>query len=258
MHIREFLSSLEEIIPLDLQEDWDNSGLQVGQLDQKLKGTLVCLDVTLDILDQALEEGCNLIISHHPMIFSGVKSIGGPDALSEKIIKAIKNDLVIYASHTSCDLADGGINDYFFKKMQMDKISYISELSPGLGYGAYGEIEAVATKNLVKKIASTMDIDGLILYGDPEKIISKLGFIGGSGASFIGDSLNLGLDLYITGDIKHHDALDAMEAGLSILDLGHHNSERHFVDLIGDWAEENGGGKVVKNHGDEKNFRNIF
>ncbi len=258
MLIREYLAKFEEVIDPSLQEDWDNSGLQVGNPEAELKGVVVCLDVTREVIDQAIDLGANVIISHHPLIFSGLKSLSYQDVLGAKLIKAIKNDILIYSSHTSCDLAPGGINDYFFEKLGLEKISYISQVGENLGYGAYGRVEGKTSRDLIAMIKEEFDMEDLTLYGDEDQVLSKVGFVGGSGASFIDDALALDLDLYISGDIKHHDAMDAMERGLSILDLSHYNSERHFIDLAADLSEKITGQKAYKVYSDPKYLRKIF
>lgn len=122
MKITQILGAIEEFAPLPLQESFDNSGLQIGDISQKVKGILLCLDVTEDVVDEAIELDCNLIISHHPLLFHPVKTITGKNYIERCIIKACKHGLVIYSAHTNLDNTQGGVNFYFAEKIGLQNI----------------------------------------------------------------------------------------------------------------------------------------
>ena len=117
MKIKDILNALERFAPLPLQDGFDNSGLQIGLTDVEATGALLCLDVTEDIIDEAIKKGCNLVIAHHPLLFKGYKSITGKDYVERCILKAIKNDIVVYAAHTNLDNAPGGVNYKIAEKL---------------------------------------------------------------------------------------------------------------------------------------------
>jgi len=132
MNISQVIEILEEVAPLALQENFDNSGLQVGDITQKVKGILLCLDVTEEVLDEALELDCNLIISHHPLLFKPIKKLSGKTYIERCVIKACKNDLVIYSAHTNMDNACGGVNYYLAEKLGLQNLRILSPKNDGL------------------------------------------------------------------------------------------------------------------------------
>ena len=132
MKIKEIVSALERFAPLPLQDGFDNAGLQVGLTDAEVTGALLCLDVTEAVLDEAITLGYNLVVSHHPLMFKGCKSITGTDYVERCILKAIKNDLVIYSAHTNLDNAMGGVNYKIAEKIGLKNIRFLSEKEDGL------------------------------------------------------------------------------------------------------------------------------
>ena len=122
MKIKEIVSALERFAPLPLQDGFDNAGLQIGLTDAETTGALLCLDVTEAVLDEAISLGCNLVISHHPLLFKGYKSITGKDYVERCILKAIKNDIVIYSAHTNLDNAPGGVNFKIAEKIGLKNV----------------------------------------------------------------------------------------------------------------------------------------
>ncbi|NDW12912.1 Nif3-like dinuclear metal center hexameric protein [Bacteroides sp. 214] len=127
MKIKEIVSALERFAPLPLQDGFDNAGLQLGLTEADVTGALLCLDVTEAVLDEAIELGYNLVISHHPLIFKGYKSITGKDYVERCILKAIKNDIVIYSAHTNLDNATNGVNYKIAEKIGLKNIRFLSE-----------------------------------------------------------------------------------------------------------------------------------
>jgi len=126
MKIKEIVSALERFAPLPLQDGFDNAGLQIGLTEAEATGALLCLDVTESIIDEAITLGYNLVISHHPLIFKGYKSITGKDYVERCILKAIKNDIVIYSAHTNLDNAPGGVNFKIAEKIGLSNVRILS------------------------------------------------------------------------------------------------------------------------------------
>lgn len=126
MRIREILSVIEQRAPIFLQEDFDNSGIQVGDANQEAKGALLCIDVTEDVLDEAITLGCNLVISHHPLAFRKFKSLTGKNYVERCMVKAIKNDIVVYAAHTNLDNAKEGINQYLANMLGLQNVRILA------------------------------------------------------------------------------------------------------------------------------------
>lgn len=259
MLIRDFIDLFESEIPLSLQDDWDNSGWQLGDKDSDLKGILLCVDVTEDVIDQAISLGANLIVAHHPILFRPTKSLDMDYFITRKLIKAAKNDICIYACHTPIDVHKNGLNSYVFKKIgfkSQDKLIYTYEDN---GYGDVSSFPTRKVWDLADQIKERLDLDYIILYGDEEKEVGKVCLVTGSGASFLPECLRQKVELLITADVGHHDAMDAQEQGIIVMDLGHYQSERFFNELllekINKMAPEV---KVFLQEESEKYLRKIF
>ncbi|MDO4779009.1 MAG: Nif3-like dinuclear metal center hexameric protein [Tissierellia bacterium] len=229
MLIGEFLDLFESKFPSNIQEEWDNSGLQVGDCGDELKGILLCVDVSSESVEMAESKGCNLIISHHPIIFDELKSIEKSHFIGKKIFSAIEKKISIYSTHTAIDA--NGLNFYVFKKMGYASEGNISMLNENYGYGDFSETDE-SVLDIISKIKDVFNIDHALYYGDYSARINKVGLVTGSGMDFLGECINKNLDLYITADVKHHDALDAVEQGLNLLDIGHYDSEKLFIDYL--------------------------
>ena len=128
MQIADIISLIEEVAPISLQEEYDNAGMQIGDKNQEATGALLCIDVTEDILDEAIQKGFNLIISHHPLLFKGLKNITGKNYIERIVIKAIKNDIAIYAAHTNLDNAFGGVNFKIAEKLKLENVKILSPI----------------------------------------------------------------------------------------------------------------------------------
>ena len=228
MEIRELIDKLCEKYPLDLQEDWDNSGLQIGNLDNELKNVLISLDLEEEGVDMAIENDCNLIITHHPYLFNGTKSIDFTDSFYNRLEKVIKNDISVFAMHTNLDIAADGLNDNICQILDIQK-AQVLELDKDLGLGRYGEIEKTKAKDFARKVKEILKANELVCYGDMEKEISKVAVCGGAGSSLFDDAIIKGCDLMITGDVSYHMGMDYVNRGLVIIDPGHFASENHII-----------------------------
>ena len=232
MLIKEFLSRFEEVIPANYQDDWDNSGLQVGDTNVEIKGIFVCLDVTNEVIEEARLLGANLILSHHPILFRSTKKLDYDFFISKKIIDAIKNDIVIYSSHTAIDVNEKGLNQFVFKEMGFRSKGKIEVTEVPHGYGDFTDIPPAKIEHLAEQIKERLELDHIVFYGDDQRLVSKIGLVTGAGSSFLERVVQLGIELYITADVKHHEAMDALEQGINVMDLGHYPSEKLFNVLV--------------------------
>lgn len=228
MEIRELIEKLCEKYPLDLQEDWDNSGLQIGNLDNKLKNVLISLDLEDEGVDKAIENNCNLIITHHPYLFNGTKSIDFTDQFYNRLEKVVKNDITVFAMHTNLDIASDGLNDNLCEILGI-KDTNVLELDKEVGLGRYGHIEEIIARDFAQKVKEILKANELICYGDTTKKVSKIGVCGGAGQSLFEDALSRGCDLMITGDVSYHMGMDYSNRGLFLIDAGHFASENHVI-----------------------------
>ncbi len=221
--------------------EWDNVGLLIGDRENDIKKVLCCLDISSKVIDYAVENDFDLIMSHHPMLFKPIKKIVLDDPIGYRIIKAIKNDVAIYAAHTNLDSSINGLNDYVLSLMDLE-FEYIYEEESYNKPIRYIELKhSMSIYDIVSIVKIALNTDNIKLIFDEyynSKMIKKISIVTGSGADFIPLVKNK-VDLMLTADIKHHEALDALENGLSIIDFGHHESESPSIDIISDFLEEN-------------------
>lgn len=229
MQIRDLINKLEEKYPFELQEEWDNSGLQVGNPDDQLKGVVLSLDLEEEAIDCALKDGkANLIITHHPYLFNPTKSIDFRDSFYNRLKRCIKNDITVYAFHTNLDIALGGVNDNLADILGLRDIKSL-ELGKDLGLGRFGYIDKQPTEIFLKNVKEKLQASGIVVYGNYDKMIEKIALCGGAGSFLIEDALNQSCDLIVTGDIKYHEAMDLSNKGIIIADVGHFASENHII-----------------------------
>ena len=233
MRIAQIIKTIEAFAPLALQEDFDNSGLQVGDVSQKLQGILLCLDVTQEVVDEAIELDCNLIISHHPLLFHPLRTLTGQTYIERCVIKACKNDLVIYAAHTNLDNAPGGMNFYLAEKIGLQNIRFLKPNELG-GSGAIGELVAPEEEeSFLERIQDIFQLKCLKHSPFTGKMIQEVALCGGSGAFLIPNALEAGADVFLTGEARYNDYYD-VEDQLLLAVLGHYETEHYTKELFFD------------------------
>lgn len=339
---RTFIDKIEQRYPQNLSEDWDNVGLLIGDAEAEIKRILVCLELNENVANEAVEKHADMIVSHHPLIFTPLKKIVRSDYISRQIIKLIKNDINLYAMHTNFDAAAHGMNDILASRLELNDIKplhaskasgiykiavYVPRkyadkvrsamFAAGAGctgnysqssfnadgtstflpqegsnpfIGTIGQVEhvnevkvetIVKEKDLQNVISSMLSahpyeeaafdviklenpvVDGigrcgftentvsfmefcnfvkqklnipeLSVSGDLEKKINKAAVIGGSGMDYIDDAINAGCDVIVTGDVKHHSAIDAVSRGICVIDGGHYFTEINSIPYISDY-----------------------
>lgn len=237
MKIKDVIKFLEERFPLSLQEDWDNSGLQIGNIENDLTNIMISLDLDEQTIQKAKEKSCNLIINHHPFLFSSIKSIDLNEEKGKIIKDLIKNDITVFAMHTNLDIGKGGVNDNLAKLLELKDISNLdtNNENPIARFGYTDEITAYDFSKFVKE---KLNCKGLILYGDKNKKIKKVALCGGAGSDFISDAIKKDCDLIVTSDVKYHEAIDNCKK-INIVDPGHFASENHIIYMIKDLLEKN-------------------
>ncbi|WP_300408156.1 Nif3-like dinuclear metal center hexameric protein [Lagierella sp.] len=226
MKIIDLINKFEEDCPLDLQEDWDNSGLQIDFSNESLRGIVIGLDLSKELLDFTIEKNCNFIFLHHPFFFESIKSLNFYGVRGKILEKIIKNKITVYSAHTNFDKVSFGVSDILANRLELKDIQTLLPVDEiGNGLGKFGVIEKQTLLNWAEKVKGLLGLPNLIIYGNLDRVISRVGVVGGSGSFAIDRAVQLELDLLITGDIKYHDGQKAMENNLAILDIGHYNSE---------------------------------
>lgn len=243
MKIKEITSYLEEIAPLAYQENYDNCGLIVGDKNTDVNGTLITLDCTEAIVDEAIETGCNLIIAHHPIIFTGLKKLNGSNYIERTVIKAIKNNIAIYAIHTNLDNVHNGVSAKIANKLGLRNCKILcpkdEKNSINVGSGILGELaESVESKVFLESLKTIMQTDCVRHTSLVKNTIKKVAVCGGSGSFLLSHAKALDADIFISADFKYHDFFDA-ENDIIIADIGHYESEQFTKDLIYDLLTKN-------------------
>lgn len=228
MKISDIIAALESVAPLGLQEGYDNAGLQIGNADAECSGALLCVDITPTVIDEAREKGCNLVISHHPLFFKGVKQLVGSTIQQEAAISAIKNDIAVYSAHTNLDNAPHGVNRKFAEMLGLSDITPLVShpAAAGAGSGAIGNIPGgIHATELIERVKRACGSPVTRCTPPPTGAISRVALCGGSGGSFIADAIAAGADAYITSDVRYHDFVD-YASKIFIIDIGHYESEK--------------------------------
>lgn len=235
----DIINIMEEYANHNLAEDWDNVGLMVGDENRTISKILVALDIDDKIIDEAIEKKCDMIITHHPFIFKGIKSIKASDTLGNRIIKLIKNNICVFSAHTNLDIAINGTSDTFAKLLNLEKISNLFEKDNSLvGLGRVGELEeTMPFSELIESVKNILKLKNLVVCGDLDTPVKKIGICTGAGGEvdFMLQAISKGCDVYITGDIKYHNSQVANDLGLCLIDATHYASEAIIVPVICDY-----------------------
>ena len=330
MKLYEIINKLEESFPINLEEKWDNSGLLIGDRNSEISAIQISLDITDSVIDKAIENGCELIITHHPIIFESIKKINDSTILGKKILKLIKNGINVYSAHTNLDSAKDGLNNYIAQKLlakdakimdenfysvykmnifvsksilaevlsilngsreleflEYKRVTYTSKVTErvlvnneikeldsyniqimgeknklysilnkirekhsiseiafeilplenkhktGTGLGRFFKLEnPMSLEEYISFVKDKLNLDFVKVVKANDKLIKKVAIVNGSGAEFWKKAYDMRADVFITGDFKYHNALDAYEKGLNIVDIGHYEAEHFFYEII--------------------------
>ena len=225
--VRDISNAIENFAPIRLQEDYDNAGLQVGDPDMEVSAVLLCLDVTEEILQEAIERSCNMIISHHPLIFRGLKNVTGKDPIQRIVIEALRNNVAIYSAHTNLDSAREGVSHEIGNILNLSdmKVLYPKPDDPSVGIGVIGDMKPTPKLEFLRRLKEKFNVKTLKYSAhSPKLVIKRPAVCGGSGAFLIKKAIEEGADAIVTGDVKYHD-FTSFGDDILIADIGHYESE---------------------------------
>lgn len=230
---RDIIDSIEAIAPPRLQEGYDNTGLQCGRLDRPCSGVILCVDLTDVIVHEAIDRHCNLIITHHPLLFHAIKSVTGEGRVQRALVEAVRHDITVYSCHTAVDNAPAGISHRMGEMLGLSDISILeNRTDPALGpvgSGIIGKLAAPVTPlEFVEKVKTTFN-SPVARCSDPAALgatmmIERVALCGGAGTFLIDRAEELGADAFITSDTKYNVFLDCA-AEIFLVDIGHYESE---------------------------------
>ena len=233
MTIRNIANHLEEIAPLKQAEDFDNVGLLIGDYKTKVTGILVTLDTLEETIDEAITKNCNLIVSFHPIIFSGLKKINGNSYVERVVLKAIKNNIAIYATHTALDNSKVGVSAKMCEVLGlMNYEILIPKEETGIGMGMIGNLpEPMQEDDFLQYSKMIFNSEGVRFSKKIGRTIQKIAVLGGSGSFAISNAIQEKADVYISADFKYHDFFKA-EGKILLIDVGHYESEQFTKNLL--------------------------
>lgn len=243
--IYQVVDALEHYAPLPLQEGYDNAGLQVGLTEAvEVSGALLCLDVTEDVVDEAIRKGCNLIVSHHPLIFRKLARISDENYVQRTVRKAIKNDITIVSMHTNMDAAKGGVNFKIAEKLGLRNLRFFGgeKEIDGVkgGEGVIGEItdetdmlhaDGIAADDLVLMLRERFQAECVQCNQLLRRPIRKVALCGGAGSFLLDAAIAAGADAFITGEMHYHEFF-GHEQEIQICVIGHYQSEQFTSEIF--------------------------
>lgn len=225
MTVNDIYSFLDERFPFSLACDFDNAGLLLGDKNATVTKAVVCLDCTVSAVDKAIDLGAELIISHHPVIFSGLKEV-----LSDSIVhRIIQNNISVISAHTNLDSACGGVNDTLASILELENVESVTG-DDGLIYRKGTLKNPLSPAALAKFVGEKLGI--AVRYATGTRDIKTVAVCGGSGADFLYDTAAQGLDALVTADVKHHFFVDADRLGITLIDGGHFHTENVVINPL--------------------------
>ena len=231
MKVKDIIAVIEDFAPLSIQEGWDNSGLCVGSPEDEVSSILLGLDCTEKLVDEAIECGADMIVTHHPLIFSGLKKISPDDPIGAAVIKAVRNGISIYAAHTNADKVIAGVSGAMAARLGLIDVEILEEDGEGTGLGVVGNLPSpLSAEEAIALVKEQFSLKMMKASAPVECLVTRIAMCGGSGGSLIRSAQKAGAQLYISGDISYHNFFTP--EGFMIMDIGHYESEIEIVDIL--------------------------
>jgi dinuclear metal center YbgI/SA1388 family protein len=260
MILRDLIAQLDEFCPPSFAESWDNPGLQAGRTDKEIGTVYIALDATSEVIEDAVRVGADLVLTHHPLLFGGIKHVTDTDFIGKRIVKLLTNDMACFAMHTNFDVsamaAEAADRLRLIEPDVLD-VTYQDSISHE-GLGRIGELpEHMTLQECAVYVKENFGIPHVRYYGDPETPIVVTAIMPGSGKDEIDLALQKGADVMITGDITHHVGLDAVEKGIAVIDAGHYGVEKLFVPYMKEYLQREIPSLQVVTARDEEPFHEV-
>ena len=230
-------AAIEEKAPLSLQESWDNSGFCIGDGDSEVHSALVGFDCTPELVDEAVSLGADMVITHHPLIFGGIKKISKTTLTGRTVIAAIRHGITVYACHTNMDKVPGGVSGTTASLLGLREVRVLDSDADGNGLGIVGELpRPMEPEAFLQYMKDALSLSAVRHSRIPRTLLRTVALCGGSGRSLIGKAYAAGADVYVSGDISYHDFY--APDGMMIADIGHFESEVEIIGVICDILRE--------------------
>ena len=232
MKVADVTAVLEAFAPLRIQESWDNSGLIIGSPDDEVHGVMVGFDCTPELIREAVEKGCDMVVTHHPLIFKGIRRIDGKDPVGAAIMQAVRSGVSVYAAHTTADKVIAGVSGAMARRLELKNVHILVPEDDGtVGLGCIGTLPRPMTG--IEVLSYVQEKFGLKVIKSSRPLetpITKVALLGGGGGAETGLALSKGAQLYITADISYHSFFTP--EGFMVMDIGHFESEVEIVDIL--------------------------
>ena len=233
--VQMILDLVNEIAPFEKAEPWDNVGLLAGSRANEVTGVLCALDFTEEVLLEAAKRNANLIVTHHPILFSAKKRLTEDDYEGRLICKMIRKNMNLIAAHTNYDVAQGGVNDILAQTLGLKNVRMVENDEDGIL--RMGDIEPMTLSQFSSFVTCALK-DVVRVYGDKEKMIKTVAVCGGSGGEYARCAFKAGADAYVTGEMRYHDALNFALEGYASLHAGHDATERIAIKPLSDGLQK--------------------
>ncbi|MDE5708521.1 MAG: Nif3-like dinuclear metal center hexameric protein [Alistipes sp.] len=241
MKIKEITDAIERFAPLAWQASYDNAGLLVGRADDEVHRALLAVDVTDEVMDEAEREGCDLIVTHHPIIFHALKRFNSADQVQRCVERAIRRGIALYACHTNLDSAPGGMSWYLAGMLGVEKLQVLEPAGADeeTGFGVVGELpEPIAATEFLRRLQSELKVRAIRHSDVVRDEVRRVAVCTGAGASLIGAARAAEADIYVTADLKYNDFMTP-DGALTVADVGHFESEYCAIRLLFDILSKN-------------------
>jgi len=235
--IKDVIDALDGFAPLPLQEDFDNAGLQVGLTEAEVSGALLCLEATEQIVDEAVKKECNLIITHHPLIFHKLRQVSDTDYVQRTAMKAIRHDITIVSMHTNLDSAEGGVNYMIARRLgaDMQSVKLLGEHEVNGVKGGLGIVchlpEAMSAADFIDKVKETFGVKVAMTNELLQRPVKRVAICGGAGSFMLPQAIEAQVDAFLTGEMHYHEYF-GHEQEIQIVVIGHYESEQYTINLL--------------------------
>ena len=231
MKVKDIVAAIEEFAPASYQSDFDNTGLQVGSPEQEVHGVLGGFDCTVELVQEAVEKGCDMIVTHHPLIYHPIKKLDPADPTAAAVIAAVKAGVAVYSAHTSADKVPAGVSWTMAEKLGLSGVRTLAPEDPGVGFGVVGDLpEALPAKDAVAMVKKAFGLPVVRTSALVEEPVSRIAMCGGSGTSLIPAAIAAGAQMYVCGDISYHYFF--LPKGFMVVDAGHFETEVEIVKVL--------------------------
>lgn len=239
MKCRQLIEQLETLAPVEYACDWDNPGLIAGSYEKEIQRVLIALDATDEVVEQAISLKADMILTHHPLIFKAVKHVNDGDFIGRRLVSMIQNGICCYAMHTNFDIAPGCMADLAAERLGMmdgQPLEPTADMDgQPVGIGKIGELpRPMDLEELVSFIKEQFGLPFVTIYGMKEvkEPVRRMAVSPGAGGSMISWAIKAGAPVLLTGDIGHHEGIDAAACHMAVIDAGHYGLEHIFIEFM--------------------------